>query len=184
MNKQKVIGLILGVVLFIALIAGLTYAYVSWNSDNINLKVNSECFNILYDSGTNISGPIMPSLDYTGGRYVTVKMDLSSSCTLVEASGKISLNTLDSTSSNLYKEGVLNYQLLINNEVTDIKGNITESGTIEFDVGQLNKKSVATTTYTIYVWVNAEHVTNEHVSSTYYGNISAEAVQIENVDTE
>ena len=38
MKKAKLVGTIFGVILFIALIAGFTYAWVSWQSDNINIS--------------------------------------------------------------------------------------------------------------------------------------------------
>ena len=176
MNKQKLIGLILGIVLFIVAIAGLTYAYISWTSENMNNVVSSKCFDVHYDKGSDFSGAITPSVDYTGGISVTVKMDISSACD-INAKGKIYLTTEDNTSSNLFDEGVLNYQVLIDGSVTDLKGTITENGEIELDVGFLNHNSTATTTYTIYVWVNGEYVTNEHATSAYYGNVRSEAVQ-------
>lgn len=179
MKKQKLIGAVLGIVLFIVLIAGVTYAAISWNSDNINLNVKSECFDVLYDKGTDLTGAIIPSEDYTGGNYVAVKMDINSRCD-VNANGKIYLVTSSSTSSNLYSEGLLNYQVLLNGEVTDIKGNIISSGEIEIDVGLLNKNSTATTTYTVYVWIDKELVTNEHVSSVYSGYIYSKAIQASN----
>ena len=176
MNKQKLIGLILGIVLFIVAIAGLTYAYVSWTSDNMNKVVSSKCFNVLYDKGKDFTGDIPPSVDYTGGISVSVKMNIDSSCDM-NAKGKIYLNVDETTSENLFKEGLLNYQVLINGGVTEYKGSITNYGDIVIDVGFLNKSTVATTTYTVYVWINGDYVENKHARSSFHGSIRSEAVQ-------
>ena len=176
MNKQKLIGLIIGILLFIGVIAGLTYAYISWTSESVNKVVSSKCFNVLYDKGSDISGNIKPSADYTGGISATVKMDMDSSCN-INAKGKIYITTNDTTSENLYTEGILNYQVLKNGNVTALKGTITSSGVITLDVGFLNSNTEATTTYTVYIWVNGEYVTNEHINSSYSGSIKSEALQ-------
>ena len=54
MNKQKVIGLVIGVFAFLIMIAGITYAFVSWQSENINKTVSSKCFEIFYDKKQQI----------------------------------------------------------------------------------------------------------------------------------
>ena len=61
-DKQKVIGFILGIVLFALVIAGFTYAALSWQSDDINKLVSSKCFNVFYDKGTDFSGAIYYSI--------------------------------------------------------------------------------------------------------------------------
>jgi len=176
MDKQKLIGVILGIVLFIVAIAGITYAYMSWTSDNINKVVSSKCFDVLYTKGQDIGGNIVPSKNYTGGSSSTVKVNINSSCD-IRANGKLYLNTSDSTSSNLYREGLLNYQVLKGN--TLIKGgNITSSGEIEIDLGELEKASSAMTNYTVYVWIDNDLVENSDVFSNYDGNIRVEAIQI------
>lgn len=178
MNKQKIIGLIVGVVVFIFCIAGITYAYITWISNDIEKTVSSKCFNVHYDKGTNISGIISPSTDYTGGTSVTVKMDLSSECD-IRANGKLYLNTSTSTTNSLFREGLLNYQVLINGAVTDLKGSIMETGDIVIDLGELSKNTSATTEYTVYVWIDYNLVENSDASSMYHGSIRAEAIQFE-----
>lgn len=177
MKTGKIIGTILGVILFALLIAGISYAYITWTSGKNNYNVSSKCFDIYYDKGTDINGSMMPSEDYSGGLSTTVKMDIKSSCN-INANGKIYLNTLEATSSNLYREGLLNYALL-KDDVVLSSGNITGFGEIEIDIGMLNKNTSATTSYTIYVWIDNNLVENTDVDSSYYGNIRAEATQLE-----
>jgi len=177
MDKRKFIGTILGVILFALMIAGITYAYMSWTSEKINYTVNSKCFDILYTKGTDITGTLMPSTSYTGGLNATVKMNISSSCDL-RANGKIYLNTAASTSSNLYRTGLLNYHVVKGSTVLKT-GNITESGEIEIDIGELAKSTSASTSYTVYVWVDYNLVENSDAFSSYSGSIRAEALQFE-----
>lgn len=47
-NKVKILGTMLGIILFIALIAGISYAWISWRSSNISITGKTECFNINY----------------------------------------------------------------------------------------------------------------------------------------
>lgn len=178
MNKGKIIGSILGIILFVLLVAGATYAYITWTSEPIKNVVNSKCFDIYYTKGTDITGSIMPSNDYTNGLSTSIKFNINSSCD-IDATGKLYLTTLDTTSSNLYREGLLNYQLLIGNTVTDVKGSITSSGEIVLDLGELTKATSASTSYTLYVWVDNNLVVNSDVNSVYYGNIRAETIQHE-----
>ena len=175
MKESKIIGIVLGIVLFVFLIFGITYAYITWTSDKINRTVNSKCFDIYYQKGTDISGIMIPSLDYTGGLYTSVKMNISSSCD-IRANGIIYLNTLDTTSSNLYREGLLNYQVVSGSTLLG-SGNITSNGEISINVGGLTKSDSATSEYTIYVWVDSDVIENSDINSVYYGSIRAEVIQ-------
>lgn len=169
------------ILLLVITVIGATYAWYTWTSEKINSSGNSGCFTILYDKGEDIGSDqnkatLMPSDDYTGGLSATVKMNISSSCT-TSGRGKIYLETLNTTSSNLYRAGLLNYQILKNGTVTDIKGSISESGKIEIDVGELTKASTATDRFTVYVWIDNNLVENTDAYSVYRGKISAEAEQ-------
>ena len=174
--KNKKYVLIIGIIAFILLVAGATYAYFSWTSNKINSVVSSRCFEIFYEKGNDIEGEIIPSYDYTGGLYSVAKMDINSSCN-IDAIGKLYLNVSEETSTNLYREGLLNYQVLKNGELTDIKGNITSAGEIELNLGQLSKNTSAVTEYTIYVWVDYNLVTNSDIGSKFVGSIRGEAIQ-------
>ena len=179
MKMSKVVGAIVGVLFFIAVIGGLTYAYTIWTSQNINRKVSSDCFEILYDKGNDLSGAIIPSFDYTGGLHTTVRINLSSECN-VNANGFLYLNTETGTSSNLFREGLLNYQVVRNESTFLSSGNITSNGEIKIDLGSLAKTENAFTRYDVYVWLDYNLIENSDVNSVYYGDIRAEAVQFNN----
>lgn len=176
MNKGKFIGLVLGVILFIVVIAGFTYAYITWTSEKLNYNVGSKCFIVHYDKGNDITGMMIPSNDYTGGLSTTVKVNIDSSCD-INATGKLYLNTLDTTSSNLYR-GLLKYQVVQGSNLID-DGVITDSGVITIDLGVLTMSTSAVTEYTVYVWIDNNLVENSDINSLYYGNIRTEAIQFE-----
>lgn len=54
-KKSKLLGAILGVILFILLIAGMSYAWITWQSSNTSITGITECFDIDYTKGGNIS---------------------------------------------------------------------------------------------------------------------------------
>jgi len=175
MSKYKVVGIIVGVIVFSLCIAGITYALFTWNSDNINKKVSSKCFNVLYTKGTDISGAINPSSNYTGGLYTTVKMNIDSDCD-IKANGKLYLETKNETSNNLFREGLLNYHVVKGSTVVS-SGPITSKGEIEIDLGELTASTSASTSYTLYVWIDYNLVENTDAFSSYLGSIRGEAIQ-------
>ena len=170
------LGAALWIVLFILLVVGFTYAALNWESTKTNIKLTSGCFDIYYDKGQDISGQLNPSSSYTDGLFATIKINIKNSCT-TNGTGTLYLETLNTTSSNLYREGLLNYQVVKDDVATNLKGNITKSGEIALDIGTLTKASSASTTYKIYVWVDKEVVINSDANSKYYGKIRATATQ-------
>lgn len=179
MNKHKILGLILGVLLFIVMIASVTYAYLSWTSDDIKLTVGSKCFNVFYEKGKELTGDIMPSSDYTGGLSTSVKMNIDSDCD-IKANGKLYLKTNEETSDNLFRDGLLNYYVLKDGvAITGGSGSITEEGEIEINLGELTGDTDASTSYTLYVWIDYNLVNNSDAFSSYLGSIRAEAIQIQ-----
>lgn len=177
--KNKFITSILIVIIIIILVVGITFAYITWRSDNINNSGNSECFDILYVKGTDIGSDqneatLMPSDDYTGGLSSTVKIGINSKCTSAQGKGIIKLYTLSNTSSNLFREGLLNYVVLKGtNKIKE--GSITSTDVINIDIGNLNKVSSVndTDSYTVYVWISNDLIENSDAFSNYYGKITA-----------
>ncbi len=182
--KNKVITSFLIVGLIIIVVAGITYAIITWTSPTINISSTSDCFKVLYAKGTNIgsdqnAATLTPSDSYTGGLSTTVKIGFSSSCTNINGSGTITLNTLSTTSENLFREGLLKYAVLKNGTKIE-EGNITSTNPIDIEIGTLKKVSNVSSadSYQVYVWINKVLVTNADAFSNYYGNITASVEQI------
>ena len=107
-KKIKTYGLVLGIVLFVLLIAGFTYAALNWRSSNIVISGNTECLDIESTKGSDITGEELLLLDESSiindnkitikeGMVVTnVTAKIKSGCTIA---GYMTLN-LNVTSLN------------------------------------------------------------------------------------
>lgn len=58
-GKVKIIGTSIGVILFVILILGFTYAWFTWESNRINISGNTSCFNINYTEGNLITSDML-----------------------------------------------------------------------------------------------------------------------------
>lgn len=60
MDKKKLMGLIIGIILFAALIVGATFAWLTYaiNVTNGNYNVETSCFDVNYENGADISGTL------------------------------------------------------------------------------------------------------------------------------
>ena len=171
-EKHKLVGTIIGVMAFIALIAGITYAWFTWTSGNTILGGSTECFTINYVNGQNISGEIIPSATYSGGKKTTVQIGISPSCNIGgTATLKLTSDSSAGTAIDLTK-GAVKYAVY--NGDTEVKsGNVTKD-TMDLATVNLTKSQV---TYTIYVWVDGAVIDNTYVGKTYSGYIHASAEQ-------
>ena len=100
-KKIKTYGLVLGIVLFVLLIAGFTYAALNWKSSNIVISGNTECLDIESTKGSDITGEELLLLDESSiisdnkitikeGMVVTnVTAKIKSTCSI---SGYVTLN--------------------------------------------------------------------------------------------
>ena len=167
MNKAKLIGAIFGVILFIALIGSFTYAWVTWQSDNINTSGTSDCFDI--DSSTKESLEMVNN--YTEGLSAKVSLALKSNCKNVSGLATLYLNTNSASSSIL--QGALKYTV-VKGEIVVSEGSINTSEKITL-LDNIEVNDTTPITYTVYVWLNGEEVDNSYANLSYYGYISAEA---------
>ena len=106
-NTKKLIGAIIGVIMFAALIAGATYAALSRtvNTTNETQNVASLCFLIDYninntDGTQDITGTMFPSGTIAKGLNGRVGLKINSSCTL-NGTGTLKLHINNTTSSAL-----------------------------------------------------------------------------------
>lgn len=175
-NKKKLWGTILGVVAFIALVAGVTYAWFTWASDNTIINGQSGCFNIVYEKGTDVSGTLTPSATYEGGVNATVKINISDACNIT-GQATISLNTDASTNLEL-SAGAVKYAVYQGSDEI-ATGTIDQTGDKDLATVTLTQATTATTEYTVYVWIDGALSDNSYVGKTYSGYIHASATQTE-----
>ena len=75
-KKIKTYGIILGVILFVLLIAGFTYANLAWNSKSIVISGKSNCLEVESVKGSNITGGNLLLQDETSiisNNQITIK---------------------------------------------------------------------------------------------------------------
>ena len=204
MEKKKKL-IILGVILLIIAISGITYAILTWQSGNINIGINTNCFTIDYTKGNNISGSLklINEEDLISNGKFTIKegvgvsgvnIGIKSTCS-IEGYGNILLNITNI--SNVFttgdSKGALKYAVLKNtstitdptqisttsllNQSFDIekKGSITTSNTLKLFTKQLSNTELYK--YIIVIYVDNNLAGNDVTEGTFTGNISANAVQ-------
>ena len=193
-KKSKIIGYILGIFAFIAIVVGATYAWLTWRSNSITLSGSSECFDVVYykrDLGTAQNPAKLTFMtDYnhnnlnqlvTNQNYAEVGLSLDPNCANLAGLGKIYLTTNVNT-SNAILTGGLYYTLtkVENSTETFIKsGAITSTG----DMLLLENIFVSTTStakYRVYLWINGPITTDpNYVGASYIGEIRAEVTSQE-----
>ena len=204
LKNTKTYGVILGVILFIALMVGITYAYITWQSSNTNLKVESECFTINYVKGQNISNSKMYVINednflsddqitiIDGMELTTISLEIDEECN-VDGTGKIILttNTLSTAFITGNSVGALKYKLVeysstdypsvtttdLNGEVFTVvaEGAITASGSS--DVISMELTSGNKKEYMFIFYLDEVLAQNDVASASFYGTISAEVAQ-------
>ena len=188
-KKIKIYGVVLGIILFILLISGLTYAILSWRSSNITIAGNSECLEVDSVKGSNITGSDLLLLDKsqvvnsnqitirTGMVVTNITAKLKSSCTI---DGYLTINlkttTLNSGFTSSGKStGALKYVLAsynpstyttistsaLNGKTFDIvtTGSITSTGTLKIKEAQLSKDT--TLAYLVIFYIDGEKANND-----------------------
>ena len=175
--KKKILYSVLIVLLIIIVSVGITYAWLSW-SGSVNISGTSECFDVNYVKGQDIGSEESPAKlslasSYTEGLSTVVKVNLNDTCTILNGTGTLYLNTDSITSNILLTSNVLKYQVL--DGTTEItSGIITSTGTLAIydNIPITNEEK----SITVYIWIDGNLVTNDNVndvlSSIYKGNIS------------
>ena len=202
-KKIKIYGVVLGIILFILLISGLTYAILNWRSSNITIAGNSECLEVDSVKGSNITGSDLLLLDESqvvnsnqitirAGMVVTnITAKLKSSCTL---DGYLTINLKTTTlnsgfTSSGNSTGALKYVLAsynpstyttistsaLNGKTFDIvtTGSITSTGTLKIKEAQLSKDT--TLAYLVIFYIDGDKANNDIGSNSTNFKTSIEA---------
>ena len=179
-DKAKIIGIILGVILFIALMGGITYAVFYWASDPTGgyVDVTSECFIIDYTKGEDIlDGKLNISYTYKYGLSAAVKAKLSDRCpTIEEGIATIYIDTKDETSDYLITNNLLSYTVFEDGAEVST-GKIANKGlTAVYENASITDTEKE---FTVYLWINMKDVTDDNLdgilASTYSGGINMSA---------
>ena len=153
-KKIKTYGLVLGIVLFVLLIAGFTYAALNWRSSNIVISGNTECLDIESTKGSDITGEELLLLDESSiisDNKITIK------------EGMVVTNVTAKIKSGC----TIGAYMTLNLNVTSLNSAFTSSGN---STGAL-KYVVATYDPTTYPTVNASTLKDKSFDIDKNGNI-------------
>lgn len=205
-KKVKLVGTIVGILLFIILIAGVTYAAFVWRSENINISGTSECFTINYVPGPTINNESVILFDESSiisNNTITVKngmavtgmaIGIDSRCSV---SGIITVNlkpdnlnpafTSSGQSTGAFKYAIASYDPSVYSTISvsalaNKTFNIIKSGSIT-DTSQitlLNEElSNVSNGYLIIFYVDGDLAMNDAQDSTFSATITGIATQTE-----
>ena len=204
MEKKKKL-IILGVIILILAISGLTYAILTWTSSKINIGLTSGCFTIDYTKGQDISGnlKLLNESDLISSNKFTIKngigisavnIGIKSTCT-IEGYGSIYLNVTNISDAFTTgdSKGALKYAVLSNTSTITTPSSVTvdsllnqsfeivAKGSIESSGKKLLYKMELSNTeinkYIIVIYVDNALAGNSITSASFSGNISSEAEQ-------
>lgn len=168
-NKMKLLGYVLGVLLFIFTIAGLTYAMyrqVVFSDLDIDATIRSLDDYIEYTSGSRIGGETLnPGSDYTSGSSTVISFYKVDDTYDIYGNIYLDIVNIDSALSN---SGALKYVVL------DSESTIIESGAISgvsngsnvLAAGNISLSS-SPTDYTIYLWLDEDLYDSNLSSATF-----------------
>lgn len=191
MDKRKLIGTIVGVTMFAALIAGATFAFLTFTANVTNGTYNGSSMNFLvdYTKGTDIGDvPQLTTATASTAKSLVVKAAKHEGST--GGNVTIKLNTL--SNNTITSSGVLNYAICrgqcSENFSNAATGTVTTGATLAED-GSVEEPAVISmltepleeepVSYYVYFWLDSAKITSDHIGKEYSGYISASAVQSE-----
>lgn len=195
-NNKKIVGTIIGVIFFVILIAGATFAWLSYmiNVTNGTYNTKTKNFFVNYTSGQDINGLPM-YYDYYGITDQDLYNDnalisISASLGNPDVSGNIEImlhvndtpDNLALISSECIKYAVWEEGNCQSNEISECAD---EFGILESSNLNINNNitlysdalSTTTTDYNIGLWIDKELVTNNVIGLNFSGYIFAYATQ-------
>ena len=202
MEKNKKL-IVLGVLVLILIISGITYAILTWTSSRVNIGLTSNCFTIDYTKGNDIANASINALnesDLISDNKFTIKegialtyanIGIKSTCT-IEGYGSLYLNvtTLSSAFSTGNSKGALKYAVLDNTSTTNTvtvasllnqkfnivsTGSITNTGKITLLTKQLSNTKL--NKYLIVIYADVSKIANDAMDASFNGTVSADANQ-------
>lgn len=198
-NNRKLIGTIIGVIFFVILIAGATFAWLTYTANVNNGVYNTTTMNFLvnYTGGTDISSLPMYSGDVSASTFSGSSispMTVQASKQNLDGTLYLKIHTADDTGSNtLADAGCIKYAVCVGtacssasttafSQISGVSTGILDSA--DFDTNRdiviyTGPLTVSTTNYNIYLWIDNEIITNNEIGQTYSGYVHAFAVQSE-----
>ena len=181
-NKtSKTIGYVVGIVIFISMIAGITYAMYRKTLYNVNVAgtaSNNLDNYIIYSKGVNISsGTLNPTDDYTNGTSTAITFYQSSSSPY-NLYGQIYFDIND-ISDILLDYDVIKYKIIDNNS-SNVVGEGSLCGAYDSVLAAYNiPLSTSETTFTIYLWVDVDYYVGDMAGAAFDIDVRCQATMKE-----
>ena len=211
MDKRKLIGTIIGVLMFAILIVGATYAWltIAATTTNGNYSATAKNFIINYSGGSQITSTILTSNPTTanitsqtsaGGSTEDGWLAVTASKTANSAKASDFTVKLHVTSNALTTKA-LTWAICKGDCPTDVALATNNNGTVTCGTGVTNcgavnsgasntditlyadtttfntDSAVSTTTYNVYVWLDASNLVAADLGKSFSGYIHASATQ-------
>lgn len=195
-DRSKTIGYIIGIIVFIVLVAGATYAWLTWRSNNIIIAGYTQCFDINYPITREIGTVSEPAkLRYftsynrdnqnqlvANPLYAEVALSIDPSCTNMTGTGTLYLTTNSNSTDSEILGGALKYTLTsVTNNVETVISTAVIASTAEITLkNDINVTTTSgSTVYRVYVWLDGSIADNTYLNKNYVGSIRAEVVSNE-----
>lgn len=179
MKKAKLIGYILGVILFIALVAGVTYALFRFTTNSGSVGVTSDKVDVAYTiSNANLTGTLLPATSRSDGIMESVTARLNT------GSANASLNIyITPTVINGIAPGALEWEVDVINtssEVVNHYNGTFNGAVVDIPVKVVNNYALSGNllTFNIYVWLNGDTLTTIGSTNNFTATISADITPI------
>lgn len=195
MKTEKTIGVIIGVIMFIVIIAGITYAWFVWQSDPTAIGGTTTFFDVDYISGAAINNSdLASSINKSGGASTEVVLKKKSGSIGGVATLTLNITTLTQSAQSLAEYGSVDFSAIkwevyrstnstspytysnspISSGSLQGKGTTTGTSINLFENETLSDNNVA---YKVYIWADSELSTNGYIGTNLVSYITATAVQ-------
>lgn len=206
MNTEKtikLIGTLLGIILFIGLIAGISYAFITWRSSEVGISGDTECFTINYTKGQTITNQNVILFDEStiiNDNKITVKNGMAmtdvtayidSDCN-VTGNIEITLNVTDINSAYISGNSIGAFKYVVASYDPNVYSDITTTA-LEGEAFDIIKIDSITNTGEVYLandeltntekgfliifYIDGYLAMNDAWNSTFNATITASAVQ-------
>ena len=190
-NSKKTSTLIIGIILLIAIISGISYAWLVWSKDT-KIEGTSKCFDITYKGGSDISANLVLVDTPISSGKITYGYNMASSSFAItlnnscDTTGKFNLILKNTTVPTAYISGnsknALKYALVSGSSVSVgssytvlASGNINTTSDINIYTSTLSKG--VTNNYVLIVYVDGNSAGEDSKGTSYSGYVTADAVQ-------
>ena len=181
MEKHKVIGTVIGVLAFIALIAGITYAWYTWQSaDNTNISFTVGGVDVTFDAGADITSsklrPVSTKEYGVENDYAIEKTITASSPVTAYLNLYLTLETLP----NGLKHESFIWEIYKDNTLVS-KGNFKKANQGDkIRIASSQKIESTTSTYKLYIWIDGANYANPETmqNQTFKFVLNADATDV------